>query len=88
VKDVSKQLAKNPKVELSAFNGEEWIRIQATAVNDDRIEPKQSMLDARPQLQNRYKADDDNIQVLYLKDATATICSHVNREAPPVVIKF
>jgi len=72
-KPVSKQLAANPKIEICAFDGSAWIRIAATAVEDDRIEAKQSMLDAYPQLKDRYAADDGNTQVLYLKDATATI---------------
>jgi uncharacterized pyridoxamine 5'-phosphate oxidase family protein len=33
------------------------------------------MLDAHPQLKNRYSADDGNTQVLYLKDATARFYS-------------
>jgi len=87
-KAISKQLSNNPNVEISAFDGECWIRIEAVAVNDDRIGPKHSMLEARPQLKDRYKEDDDNIQVLYLKDATATIWSHVDRTAAPKVYKF
>jgi len=85
VKNVSRQLAENPKIEICAFNGKQWIRIEATAVNDDRIEAKQHMLDAYPGLQGMYKADDGNTQVLYLKDATATISSFTE---PPKVIKF
>jgi uncharacterized pyridoxamine 5'-phosphate oxidase family protein len=86
VKDASKQMAANPKIEISAFNGaEEWIRVQAIAVNDDRLEAKVSMLEAYPGLQGRYAAEDDNMQVLYLKDATATIASFT---APPKVITF
>ena len=75
VKNVSKQMAKNPKIEICAFDGNTWIRIEAIAVNDDRIEAKQHMLDNYPSLQKMYKADDDNTQVLYLKDATATFYS-------------
>ena len=72
-KSVSKQIAANSKIEISACDGpSKWIRIQAIAVNDDRIEAKQSMLDAYPNLQRMYKADDSNTQVLYLKDAVAT----------------
>jgi len=71
-KSVSKQMAANPKIEISACDGPKWIRIQATAVNDDRVEAKQSMLDAYPMLADMYKADDPNTQVLYLKDAVAT----------------
>jgi len=85
VKPVSKQLEINPKAEISACLGGEWIRIECTLVNDDRIEAKEAMLDAHPNLKNMYKADDDNTQVLYMKDATATISSFT---AAPVVIKF
>ncbi|MDR1496154.1 MAG: pyridoxamine 5'-phosphate oxidase family protein [Clostridiales Family XIII bacterium] len=74
-KDVSKQLLANPNVEISAFDGESgaWIRIAATVVDDPRVEAIQSMLDAFPMLEGRYAADDGNTQVLWLKDATATI---------------
>lgn len=75
VKDVSKQMQANPKVEICAFNGSEWIRVAATAVRDDRLDAKRHMLDAYPSLQKMYKADDDNTEVLYLKDITATIYS-------------
>jgi uncharacterized pyridoxamine 5'-phosphate oxidase family protein len=75
VKNVSKQMGINPKVEICAFDGERWIRVQAVAVADDRYAAKQHMLDAYPQLQDRYSADDGNTQVLYLKDAVATIAS-------------
>ena len=85
VKAVSDQMAANPKVEICAFNGDEWLRVQATVVDDPRTEAKQSMLDAYPQLQNRYSATDDNMQVMYLKDAIATISSF---SRPPKVIEF
>ena len=85
VKDVSKQMMANPKVEICAVNGGEWIRVQAIAVEDDRVEAKQSMLDNYPELQTMYSATDDNTQVLYLKDVVATISSFT---AAPKVIKF
>ena len=85
VKNVSKQMMANPKIEICAFSGDTWIRIEAKAVEDERIEAKQAMLDAFPQLQNMYKADDDNTQVLYLKDATATFASFGGE---PKVVKF
>lgn len=85
VKDVSKQMMKNPKIEICAMYEGKWIRIAATAVEDDRVEARQSMLDAYPTLQGMYKADDGNCQVFYLKDATSTISSFT--EAPKV-IKF
>lgn len=85
VKDVSKQMMANPKIEICAFNGQEWIRIQAVAVEDDRVEAKQSMLDNYPTLQSRYSATDPNTQVLYLKDATAAIATFTGE---PKIIKF
>ena len=84
-KPCSKQMAANPKVEICALSGDAWIRIEATAVNDDRIEAKQSMLDAYPMLKDRYSAEDENTQVLYLKDATATFCSFVSE---PRTVRF
>ena len=62
-----------------------FVRVEATAVEDNRIEAGQSMLDAYPSLQAMYKADDGNTVVFYLKDATATISSF---SEPPRVVKF
>ena len=84
-KDVSKQMGKNPKIEISGMVGDKWIRVEATAVEDDRLEAKESMLNAYPQLKAMYQANDGNTQVLYLKDATATFCSFTDA---PVIIKF
>jgi uncharacterized pyridoxamine 5'-phosphate oxidase family protein len=85
VKNVSKQMKKNPKVEICAVDGPKWIRIEAAAIEDDRAESRQKMLDAYPQLKNMYSADDGNCQVLYLKDATATFYSFGGE---PRVVKF
>jgi len=85
VKNVSKQMMKNPKIEICAFSGDKWVRVEAIAVEDDRTEPKQKMLDAYPRLKSMYSADDDNTQVLYLKDATATFYSFGGE---PKVVKF
>lgn len=72
-KDVSKQLAANPKAEICAFKGGEWIRVTGELVEDDRIEARQSLLDAYPSLQKMYAADDGNTQVLYFKNGEAVI---------------
>jgi uncharacterized pyridoxamine 5'-phosphate oxidase family protein len=84
-KPVSQQMKKNPKVEICAMSEGKWIRIQANAVNDDSVKAKESMLEAYPNLKNMYSATDDNTQVLYLKNATATIASF---SGAPKVIKF
>ena len=75
VKDVSKQLAANPKAEICAFHGGKWLRLSGKLINDDRREPKAAMLDKMPVLKGMYSPDDDNTQVLYFEDATATFAS-------------
>ena len=85
VKDVSKEMQANPKVEICAFDGQKWIRVAGEVVRDDRVEPKKHLLDSYPNLQALYRADDDNTEVLYLKNATATIYSFTEE---PKVIKF
>ena len=85
VKDVSKEMQANPKVEICAFDGQKWIRVAGEVVRDDRVEPKKHMLDSYQNLKALYRADDDNTEVLYLKNATATISSFTEE---PKVIKF
>lgn len=84
-KDVSKQIQANPKVEISGFNGQEWIRVTGKLVRDDRREPKAHMLEAYPNLKAQYSPDDDNTEVLYFEDAVAIISSFVTA---PKEIKF
>ena len=56
------------------MNGQ-WLRVAGELVNDDRREPKAATLEKMPSLKAMYSADDDNTQVLYFKDATATFAS-------------
>ena len=80
VKDVSKQIHTNRKVEICAFKDGEWLRIAGELVEDDRREAKQSMLDAYPSLQKMYSADDGNTEVFYFKIATATFYSFTHEK--------
>lgn len=75
VKNVSKQIEKNPNIEICGFKDGKWIRVSAKAIRDDRIEAKESMLNAYPELKNMYSATDDNTEVLFLEDVKATIYS-------------
>lgn len=83
VKPVSKQIAANRKVEICAFKDGVWLRVAGELVEDDRIEAKKSMLDAYPELRGMYDENDDNTQVLYFKNATATFSSFTS--APETV---
>ncbi len=84
-KSVSKQIQANPKVELCAFTEGKWLRVSGKLVRDDRYEAKKHMLDAYPSLQSMYSADDDNTEVLYFEDATATFYSFTE---PPKEVRF
>ena len=85
VKDVSKQLHANPKAEICAFKNGEWLRVAGELVEDDRVEARQSMLDAYPSLQKMYQADDGNTEVFYFRNATATFSSFTHA---PETVKF
>lgn len=84
-KNVSKQIGRNGKVELCAFDGDRWLRLSGTLVEDERRAPKAAMLDAYPGLKKMYSPDDGNTQVLYFKDATATFNSF---HGEPATVKF
>lgn len=87
VKPVSKQLGANSKAELCCFDGATgtWLRLAGELISDDRVEAKKHMLDNYPDLRNMYNENDDNTQVLYFKDATATFSSFA---AAPRIVKF
>lgn len=85
VKNVSKQIAQNPKVEICAFQDGVWLRVAGELVEDDRFEAKKAMLDAYPHLRGMYDENDGNTQVLYFKDAVATFSSFT---APAEEVRF
>ena len=86
-KNVAKQLIANGKVELCTMKGDEWIRVSGILVDDNRREPKASLLDEYPSLKSMYSADDDNTMVLYFKPGTvsATVYSFKHK---PIVMNF
>jgi uncharacterized pyridoxamine 5'-phosphate oxidase family protein len=84
-KKVSKQMQINPNVEICGFVDGKWLRLEGKVVRDDRREAKVSMLEANPVLKKMYSADDDNTEVLYLKEAIATFYSFTEE---PKEIKF
>ena len=83
VKEVSRQMLRNPRVELCAFDGERWLRLAATAVEEPRLEAQKHMLDAYPSVQSMYQPGDGNTQIFALEGVTATFSSFT--EAPRTV---
>ena len=74
-KKVYAQMEKNPKVEISGMAKGKWIRLQAEAIPDRRREARKAMLDENPSLRKMYSEDDGIMEVLYLKNATVSVCS-------------
>ena len=84
-KDVSKQIEKNPNVEICGFKDGKWIRVFGKLVRDDRVEAKKDMLDKNPSLRGMYNEKDDNTEVLYFESGEAVISSFTEE---PKVIHF
>ena len=68
----------NANVELCCFADGRWLRLAGELVRDDRREAKKHMLDNYPNLRGMYSEDDDNTEVLYFKNATATLSSFMD----------
>lgn len=84
-KQVAKQMLAHPRISISGMVGEKWIRLDADAVYDERLEAQAAMLEANPNLKTMYAVGDGNTAVFYLKNAKASICC-VNKE--PEIIEF
>ena len=85
VKDVSKQLHANPKAEICAFLNGEWLRVAGELAEDDRMEARQSILDAYPSLQKMYAAAAGNTEVWCFEHASATLSAFTHE---PEVLDF
>lgn len=85
VKNVAEQLAANPRAELCCFDGKRWLRLSGRLVEDDRLEARESMLDAYPQLRKMYRADDGNTIVYYFTEAIAVFSSFTE---PPETLRL
>lgn len=85
-KNVAKQISSNPKVEICAMKGDEWIRVTGTLVLDERTEAQESMLNNYPSLRAMYTTGPNgNTAVFFFRDAVATISSFSHG---PEVITF
>ena len=83
VKEVSKQIAANPKAEICAFKDGKWLRIAGELVGDDDRDVKVAMLEKMPSLKAMYDPDDGNMQMLYFRNAAATFSSFT--DAPETI---
>jgi len=86
IKEVAKQIEKNPRVEICALADGAWVRIDATLVEDTSVATQEHMLEAVPVLKKNYKVNDGNNEVLCMSDASATFFSFA--DPTPRTIKF
>lgn len=84
-KDCYRQIKKNPRIELCASVGGEWLRLSAVAVENTDVEAERHLLSAYPELREMYQPGDGNTVLFALTDADARICSFT---APTVEIRF
>lgn len=84
-KEVSRQMAANSRIEICAFDGNQWLRLAADAVEDPRLEAQCHMLDAYPSLKKMYQPGDGNTQIFALQNVTAVFSSFTE---PPRTICF
>lgn len=84
-KEVSRQIKKNPKVELCAFDGECWLRLSGTLELDNDREARVHMLESYPELKRMYDPDDGNTEVFFFKNGKAVFSSFTSKDA---VIEF
>ncbi len=84
-KNVFREIAANPKVEICAFDGGKWLRLSGELCEDDRREARAEMLDAYPELRRMYSEDDGNTAVLAFRSARAVFSSFTE---PPKTVEF
>ncbi len=70
-KDVYRQLQKNPRIEICACTGEEWVRIKGKAVFDRDMDVKKQVFVEDPGMNALYKPEDEIFEVFYLSEASA-----------------
>ena len=84
-KEVYKQMKTNPKIALSGMNEKgEWIRVTATAIEDERIEVQEAMLADPTGPSQLYKAGDGTFTVFKLDDVK---CTRYSFTSAPVEIE-
>ena len=85
IKEVSKQIATNPKVEICAFKDGKWLRVSGELVNDENRDIRVAMLEKMPELKGMYSVDDGNMQMFYFIHGKAVFSSFTSA---PETIEF
>lgn len=78
-KDCYKQMIENPKVEICAMAGDDWIRITGEIAPDPNREAKEALLEQNPFAQKIYSIDDPHFTVLCFRQAQANVYQSVGQ---------
>ena len=78
-------MLQNPKIEISAMLKGKWIRVEGNAIYDNNKAAREKMIAENPVLAQMYSADDELMEVLYIKNGVATISSFTDE---PLIIEF
>ena len=71
-KEIYKQISANPKIELCGmYDGGTWLRVSAIAVEDNRVEVQQAVLDDSTGPKQLYKAGDGRFVTYKLTEVKA-----------------
>lgn len=71
-KEIYKQISANPKIELCGmYDGGTWLRVSAVAVEDNRVEVQQTVLDDPTGPKQLYKAGDGRFVTYRLTEIKA-----------------
>ncbi|NLC23903.1 pyridoxamine 5'-phosphate oxidase family protein [Oxalobacter vibrioformis] len=70
------QMKRNPKVEITAVAGEEWIRLSGEVAVDNSEAARAAVLEDAPFLKNMYSPTDGIFEVLYFTRGTAAFDSY------------
>lgn len=85
-KNMCKQLAANPKVEIACYDGNgNTLRICGKTVFATSPETQAMALEVMPQLKNMYSVGDGLFEIFYLEDAKA-VCSNISGETREITI--
>ena len=82
-KDVYKQMAENPKVEIVAYKDRVWLRYTGRAVFEDNPDHVEKFLQALPHLRNAYnETTGHKMMVFHLEDAEAYLIDMAGNKTP------
>ncbi len=83
-KDVYKQMQANPKVEIVACKGGDWLRFTGTAVFESDPKYAEEMLNLMPNLREIYNDQTGNKMMCFHLEQSTAVVIHMMGEGDPI----